>query len=131
MVLMSAFAALVQRYTQSTDFLVAVPVLNRGVGTEDAIGYYGNTVVIRLQPHSHQTFRDLLAQTRDSAVGAFAHSRADLDWLVRESNPDRRHGADRMTRVSFGQRDADGAGFCPPGVAASAASCAVTSTSCH
>ena len=116
MVLMSAFAALVQRYTQSSDFLVAVPVLNRGVGTEDAIGYYGNTVVIRLQPHSHLTFRELLAQTRDSAVGAFAHSRADLDWLVRESNPDRRHGADRMTRVSFGQRDTDGAGFCPPGV---------------
>ncbi|MCV7412181.1 non-ribosomal peptide synthetase [Mycobacterium florentinum] len=116
MVLMSAFAALIQRYTQSSDFLVAVPVLNRGVGTEDAIGYYGNTVVIRLQPHSHQTFRELLTQTRDSAVGAFAHSRADLDWLVRESNPDRRHGADRMTRVSFGQRDADGPGFCPPGV---------------
>ncbi|BBY25551.1 hypothetical protein MSTO_57560 [Mycobacterium stomatepiae] len=116
MVLMSAFAALIQRYTQSNDFLVAVPVLNRGVGTEDAIGYYGNTVIIRLQPHSHQTFRELLTQTRDSAVGAFAHARADLDWLVRESNPDRRRGADRMTRVSFGQRDADGPGFCPPGV---------------
>jgi mycobactin peptide synthetase MbtE len=116
MVLMAAFAALIQRYTQATDFLVAVPVLNRGVGSEDTIGYHGNTVVIRLQPHSRLTFRELLAQTRDSAVGAFAHSRADLDWLVRESNPDRRHGADRMTRVSFGQRDADGAGFCPPGV---------------
>ncbi|MBV8787485.1 MAG: amino acid adenylation domain-containing protein, partial [Mycobacterium sp.] len=116
MVLMAAFAALVHRYTQSTDFLVAAPVLNRGVGTEDVIGYYGNTVVIRLRPQPHQTFRDLLARTRDGAVGAFAHSRADLDWLVRESNPDRRHGADRMTRVSFGQREPDGAGFCPPGV---------------
>ncbi len=116
MVLMAAFAALVHRYTQSTDFLVAAPVLNRGVGTEDVIGYYGNTVVIRLRPQSHQTFRELLTQTRDEAVGAFAHSRADLDWLVRESNPDRRHGADRMTRVSFGQREPDGAGFCPPGV---------------
>ena len=116
MVLMAAFAALVHRYTQSTDFLVAAPVLNRGVGTEAAIGYYGNTVVIRLRPRPHQTFRELLAQTRDSAVGAFAHSRADLDWLVRESNPDRRHGADRMTRVSFGQREPDGAGFCPSGV---------------
>lgn len=116
MVLMAAFAALVHRYTQSTDFLVAAPVLNRGVGTEDVIGYYGNTVVIRLRPGSHQTFRELLAQTREDAVGAFAHSRADLDWLVRESNPDRRHGADRMTRVSFGQREPDGAGFCPPGV---------------
>jgi len=116
MVLMAAFGALVHRYTQSTDFLFAAPVLNRGVGTQDVIGYYGNTVVIRLRPRPHQTFRELLAQTRDGAVGAFAHSRADLDWLVRESNPDRRHGADRMTRVSFGQRDPDGAGFCPPGV---------------
>lgn len=116
MVLMAAFAALVHRYTQSTDFLVAAPVLNRGVGTEDVIGYYGNTVVIRLRPRPHQTFRELLAETREDAVGAFAHSRADLDWLVRESNPDRRHGADRMTRVSFGQREPDGAGFCPPGV---------------
>ncbi|OBH56662.1 non-ribosomal peptide synthetase [Mycobacterium sp. E2479] len=116
MVLMAAFAALVHRYTQSTDFLVAAPVLNRGVGTEDVIGYYGNTVVIRLRPAPHQTFRELLHQTRVEAVGAFAHSRADLDWLVRESNPDRRHGADRMTRVSFGQREPDGVGFCPPGV---------------
>ncbi|HEX5255400.1 MAG TPA: amino acid adenylation domain-containing protein [Mycobacterium sp.] len=116
MVLMAAFAALVHRYTQSTDFLVAAPVLNRGVDTEDVIGYYGNTVVIRLRPQAHQTFRELLAQTRDDAVGAFAHSRADLDWLVRESNPDRRHGADRMTRVSFGQRGPDGAGFRAPGV---------------
>ncbi len=116
MVLMAAFAALVHRYTQSTDFLVAAPVLNRGPGTEDAIGYYGNTVVIRLRPEPHQTFRELLTQTRNSAAGAFAHSRVDLEWLVRESNPDRRHGADRMTRVSFGQREPDGAGFCPPGV---------------
>lgn len=116
MVLMAAFAALVHRYTGSTDFLVAAPVLNRGAATENVIGYYGNTVVIRLRPQSHQSFRELLAQTRDGAVGAFAHSRTDQDWLVRESNPDRRHGADRMTRVSFGQREPDGAGFCPPGV---------------
>ena len=116
MVLMAAFGALIHRYTQSTDFLVATPVLNRDAGTEDVIGYYGNTVVIRLQPQPHQTFRQLLTQTRDGAVGAFAHAHADLDWLVRESNPDRRHGADRMTRVSFGQREPDGAGFCPPGV---------------
>ncbi|OBH11248.1 non-ribosomal peptide synthetase, partial [Mycobacterium sp. E1747] len=116
MVLMAAFAALVHRYTQSTDFLIAAPVLNRGVGTESAIGYYGNTVVIRLRPGPQRTFRELLAETRDRAVGAFAHSRADLDWLVRESNPDRRHGADRMTRLSFGQREPDGAGFSPPGV---------------
>ena len=116
MVLMAAFGALVHRYTHTTDFLIAAPVLNRGAGTEDAIGYYGNTVVMRMRPQPRQTFRELVAETRDSAVGAFAHSRADLEWLVREVNPDRRHGAERMTRVSFGLREPDGGGFCPPGV---------------
>ncbi len=116
MVLMAAFGALVHRYTHASDFLVATPVLNRGAGTENTIGYFGNTLVMRMRPEPHLTFRELLAQTRDSAVGALAHSRVDLEWLVRASNPDRRHGAERMTRVSFGLREADGGGFSPPGV---------------
>jgi mycobactin peptide synthetase MbtE len=116
MVLMAAFGALVHRYTHASDFLVATPVLNRGAGTEDAIGYYGNTLVMRMRPQPRLTFRELVVQTRDGAVGAMAHSRVDLEWLVRESNPDRRHGAERMTRVSFGLREPDGVGFCPPGV---------------
>ena len=36
--------------------------------------------------------------------------------MVRELNPDRRHGVERMTRVTFGAREADGGGFSPPGV---------------
>jgi mycobactin peptide synthetase MbtE len=116
MVLMAAFGALVHRYTHASDFLVATPVLNRSTGTENAIGYYGNTVVMRMRPQPRLTFRELLVQTRDGAVGALAHSRVDLEWLVRASNPDRRHGAERMTRVSFGLREPDGGGFCPPGV---------------
>ncbi len=116
MVLMAAFGALVHRYTHASDFLVATPVLNRSAGTENAIGYYGNTVVMRMRPEPRLTFRELLEQTRDGAVGALAHSRVDLEWLVRASNPDRRHGAERMTRVSFGLREPDGGGFCPAGV---------------
>ncbi|BCO35407.1 non-ribosomal peptide synthetase [Mycobacterium heckeshornense] len=116
MVLLAGFVALVHRYTHATDFLIAAPVLNRGPGTEEAIGYFGNTVVLRAQPRARHTFRELLGQTRETALGAFAHQRINLDFLVRESNPDRRHGAERMTRVGFGMREADGEGFCPPGV---------------
>ncbi|MGH3576636.1 MAG: condensation domain-containing protein, partial [Mycobacterium sp.] len=115
MVLVAAFSALVHRYTHATDFLIAAPVMNRRAGTEDAIGYYGNTVVMRTRPLPRQTFRELLEQARETASGAFAHQRVNLDTLVRESNPDRRHGAERMTRLSFGFREPDGGGFCPPG----------------
>ncbi|OMC55586.1 non-ribosomal peptide synthetase [Mycobacterium sp. IS-836] len=116
MVLLAAFGALVHRYTHSDDFLVAAPVLNRGAGTEDAIGYFGNTVTMRLRPRPAMSFRELLKSTRDIATGAFAHQRVGLDRAVRELNPDRRHGAERMTRISFGFREPDGGGFRPPGV---------------
>lgn len=116
MVLLAAFGVLVHRYAHSDDFLVAAPVLNRGAGTDDVIGYFGNTVVMRLRPRPSMSFRELLKSTRDIATGAFAHQRVGLDRAVRELNPDRRHGAARMTRVSFGFREPDGGGFHPPGV---------------
>ena len=116
MVLLAAFGVLVHRYTRSDDFLVAAPVLNRGAGTDDTIGYFGNTVALRLRPRPGMSFREMLASTRDIATGAFAHQRVGLDRAVRELNPDRRHGAERMTRVSFGFREPDGGGFRPPGV---------------
>jgi mycobactin peptide synthetase MbtE len=119
MVLLAAFGALLHRYTHSDDFLVAAPVsnrVNRGAGTEDAIGYFGNTVVMRLRPRRSMSFRDLLASTREVASAAFAHQRINLDRVVRELNPDRRYGAERLTRVSFGFREPDGGGFHPPGV---------------
>ncbi|HET6731342.1 amino acid adenylation domain-containing protein, partial [Mycobacterium sp.] len=116
MVLLAAFGALVHRYTHTDDFLVAAPVLNRDGSVENAIGYYGNTVALRLRPHGSRTFRALLDQVRDTAVGAFAHQRVNLDRVVRELNPDRRHGVERLARVSFGAREADGGGFSPPGI---------------
>ncbi|MGU3499669.1 amino acid adenylation domain-containing protein [Mycobacterium sp. C31M] len=114
MVLLAAFGALIYRYTHTDDFLVATPVLNRG--SDEALGYYGNTVVMRLRPQPRNGFRDLVAATRDTALGAFAHQRINLDRVVREINPDRRHGAERMTRISFGFREPDGGGFSPDGV---------------
>lgn len=116
MVLLAAFGALVHRYTHADDFLVATPVLNRGAGVDDCIGYYGNTVALRLRPQPEHAFRDLVTRTRETAVGAFAHQRINLDRVVREINPDRRHGVERLARVTFGAREADGGGFCPAGV---------------
>lgn len=115
-VLLAVFGVLIHRYSHVDDFLIATPVLNRAGGTEDVIGYFGNTVAMRLRPTSSMTFSELLAQTSDTSIGAFAHQRVGLDRMVRELNPDRRHGAERMTRVSFGFRGPDRHGFTPPGV---------------
>ncbi|GAY17442.1 non-ribosomal peptide synthetase [Mycobacterium sp. shizuoka-1] len=114
MVLLAAFSALLHRYTHADDFLVAAPVLNRD--SDDVIGYFGNTVALRMRPERWGSFRDLVAAARDTAVGAFAHQRVNLDRVVRELNPDRRYGVERMARVGFGMRESEGAGFHPPAV---------------
>ncbi|WP_179467261.1 non-ribosomal peptide synthetase [Mycolicibacterium vinylchloridicum] len=114
MVLLAAFSALMHRYTHADDFLVAAPVLNRT--SDDVIGYYGNTVALRMRPDRWGTFRDLVIAARDTAVGAFAHQRVNLDRVVRELNPDRRYGVERMARVGFGVRESEGHGFNPPGL---------------
>ena len=49
MVLLAAFGATIFRYTHTGDFLVATPVVNRGGRAEDAIGYFGNTVAMRMR----------------------------------------------------------------------------------
>ncbi len=82
MVLLAAFGVLIHRYTHSDDFLVAAPVLNRTADVENEIGYYGNTVAMRLRPQRRQSFREVLAQARDTAAGAFAHQRANIDHVV-------------------------------------------------
>ncbi|MDR3664582.1 MAG: amino acid adenylation domain-containing protein [Mycobacterium sp.] len=115
-VLLAAFGALLHRYTHADDFLVATPVLNRSGGTEDALGYYGNTVALRLRPEPGQSFRAFVDAAAATTRGAFAHQQINLDRVVRELNPDRRHGVDRLARVTFGVREADGSGFCPPGI---------------
>ncbi|MEB3061597.1 non-ribosomal peptide synthetase [[Mycobacterium] zoologicum] len=117
MVVAAALSALIQRYTGTDDFLIASPVLNRAAGTEGTIGYFGNTVVLRAKVDIAASFNDLLARTRDSALGAFAHQGINLDRVVRELNPDRRNGgAERLTRLSFGFRAGGGEGFAPDGI---------------
>ncbi|SEB06245.1 MULTISPECIES: non-ribosomal peptide synthetase [unclassified Mycobacterium] len=115
-VLLAAFGTLLHRYTHADDILVATPVLNRSGGTEDALGYYGNTVALRLRPEARQSFGEFVTQAKDTTHGAFAHQQINLDRVVRELNPDRRHGVERLARVSFGAREADGRGFSPSGI---------------
>jgi mycobactin peptide synthetase MbtE len=117
MVVAAALSALIFRYTGADDFLVASPVLNRTAGTEDAIGYFGNTVVLRARVGAEDRFIDLLRRTRDTALGAFAHQGINLDRVVADLNPDRRDGGvQRLARLSFGFRAPDGDGFAPDGV---------------
>ncbi len=82
-VLLAVFGTLVHRYTHADDFLVASPVLNRGAGTEGSIGYFGNTVAMRLRPHASMSFRECSSRpaTRRSALSPTSGS-ISIGWCA-------------------------------------------------
>ncbi|CAM3084033.1 mycobactin peptide synthetase MbtE [Williamsia muralis] len=119
-VLLAAFGTLIHRYTGATDFLVAVPITDRRKsGADRAIGYFGNTVLVRTTIDPRAPFADLIAATRDNALGAFGHQHVGIDRVVRELNPDRSggDGLEQIVRLSFSTRKS-AVGFALDGVTA-------------
>ncbi|MEU4646205.1 amino acid adenylation domain-containing protein [Nocardia fluminea] len=112
MVLLAGFDALIHRYTAADDFLVSIPVTDRPAGTEQLIGYFGNTLLLRATMGARADFAQLVAAVRDTCTGAFAHRGVGIDRVVREANPDRvagRDGLDQLVRLGFSVRkSADG-----------------------
>ncbi|MFD4354940.1 amino acid adenylation domain-containing protein [Nocardia sp. NPDC058518] len=112
MVLLAGFDALIHRYTAADDFLVSIPVTDRPAGTEQLIGYFGNTLLLRATMGAQADFAQLVASVRDTCTGAFAHRGVGIDRVVREANPDRvagRDGLDQLVRLGFSVRkSADG-----------------------
>ncbi|MFV8318664.1 amino acid adenylation domain-containing protein [Mycobacterium sp. 23] len=109
-VMLAAYAALLHRYTHTTDLVIAAPVSSSD--TVSSIGSFAGTVPIRVNPKPRQTFRELVTQTADTATGALAHRNVDLTQLLDELGSSQ----EALTRVGFGILESDGGGFCPPGV---------------
>ncbi|MFD3704960.1 amino acid adenylation domain-containing protein [Nocardia sp. NPDC058658] len=112
MVLLAGFDALIHRYTAAADFLVSIPVTDRPAGTEQLIGYFGNTLLLRAGIGGRDDFATLVAGVRDTCAGAFARRGVGIDRVVREANPGRvagRDGLDQLVRLGFSVRkSADG-----------------------
>ncbi|BBZ43276.1 non-ribosomal peptide synthetase [Mycobacterium parmense] len=117
MVLLAAFGVLVRRYTGAPDFLVSVPVTQRQAAAEGAIGYFGNTLLLRLAPRPQDTFASFVDAVRETCLNGFAHQSVGIDRVVREVNPERmgRDGMDQLVRLGFSLRKSAG-GFTLDGV---------------
>ncbi|CAM2928911.1 non-ribosomal peptide synthetase [Mycobacterium intermedium] len=107
MVLLAAFAVLVRRYTGAPDFVISVPVTDRRAAAEGAIGYFGNTLLLRMVAGPQDTFASFVDAVRETCLAGFAHQSVGIDRVVREANPDRTMGHDGMeelVRLGFSMR---------------------------
>jgi non-ribosomal peptide synthetase component F len=71
MLLLAGFQTLLYRYTGQQDIVVGSPVANRNqTVTEQLIGFFTNTLVLRTRLAARWSFRELLAHVRETCVGA-------------------------------------------------------------
>ena len=85
MLLMAVFQILLGRYSGQEDFCVGTPVANRNRSeTEDLIGFFINTLVIRSQINDNPSFSELLKRIKKTTIGAFDHQDLPFETLVEE-----------------------------------------------
>ena len=109
MILEASFAALLHRHTGQDDILVGTPIAGRTQSeTERLVGCFLNTVVLRSRFTEQPSFRSLLRQVRERALGAFAHPDLPFERLVVELAPERDPSRTPLFQVMFVLHNADG-----------------------
>jgi amino acid adenylation domain-containing protein len=112
MVLFAAFVALLQRYTAQDDLVVGTPVNARNCPElERAIGFYVNTLPIRVAVSGDSTFRDLVAHVRERCLGAFSHQELPFERLVQEFETERDQGRMPLFQSLFAFQDVTNRSF--------------------
>ncbi|MEU8925669.1 amino acid adenylation domain-containing protein [Kitasatospora sp. NPDC048545] len=102
MTLLAAFQALLSGYAGQDDIAVGTPIANRHrADTEGLVGFFVNTLVLRADLAGNPSFTGLLAQVRDTALGAYAHQDLPFERLVEELRPDRDLGRNPLFQVLF------------------------------
>jgi amino acid adenylation domain-containing protein len=82
MALLAAFQALLHRYSGQDDVVVGTPVANRNrAETEEVVGVFVNTLVVRTDLSGDVTFRELLGRVRREVLGAFANQDVPFEQL--------------------------------------------------
>jgi amino acid adenylation domain-containing protein/non-ribosomal peptide synthase protein (TIGR01720 family) len=90
MALVSAFHALLSRYTGQTDISLGIPVDGRNrQELEGLIGFFVNTLVLRADLSGDPSFADLARQVRETALDAYQHQDVPFDKLVAQLQPER------------------------------------------
>ncbi len=102
MLLLGAYAVLMQRYSGQRDLRIAVPIANRQqLETEGLIGFFVNTQVMPFQLTDDESFAALLARLKPLALGAQANQDLPFEQLVEALQPERSLAYNPLVQVKF------------------------------
>jgi amino acid adenylation domain-containing protein len=102
MTLLAAFSVLLSRSCGQEDVVVATPVANRDRSElEGVIGFFVNTLALRVNLEGDPSFRELLGRVRETAIGAYSNQDLPFEKLVEELNPPRQLSYSPVAQVLF------------------------------
>ena len=102
MTLLSAFSILLSRYARQTDIAIGTPSVNRSrQETEELIGFFLNSLVIRCDLSQDVAFKDYIKQVRETTLQAYSHQDLPFEHLVETLNPERSLSHSPLFQVSF------------------------------
>ena len=107
MTLLAAFALLLERYSGQEDIVVGSPIANRqDAQLEGMIGFFVNSLVMRVRTEGEQSFRELLRAVRQTALDAYQHQDVPFERLVDELSPQRSLDRTPLFQVLFAVQNA-------------------------
>ncbi len=107
MVLLAAYALTLSRWTGSTDVVVGSPVNGRRhVNLEPLIGFFVNTLPMRIAVDHGSSFRELLRAVRRVVVDAIEHQDVPYDVLVQRFAKDRSASVNALIQAEISLNDA-------------------------
>ena len=102
MVLKGGLDVLLYRYSGEEEVSVGTVVANRGeVGMEKLIGYFANTIVMRVRVEGREGYRELLRRVKEKALGAYAHGEVPFERVVSEIGVERNTSRTPLFGVMF------------------------------
>ncbi|QYC41602.1 Linear gramicidin synthase subunit B [Nonomuraea coxensis DSM 45129] len=100
--LLAAFQAVLARASGSDDVAVGSPVPGRNrPETEQMIGFFANTLVLRVDCGGDPSFAELLGRVKQVVHGAYANQDVPFEHLVRELRPPRDRAGMPFVNVIF------------------------------
>lgn len=102
MTLLAGLYALLFWYTGRTDLIVGSPIANRTRSEiEGLIGFFVNTLALRVDLSGRQTIRELLALVRQGCLGAYTHQDVPFEKVVEVLQPVRDVSYSPIFQVMF------------------------------
>jgi amino acid adenylation domain-containing protein len=107
MTILAAFSVLLFRYNGQENIVVGSPIANRNQAEiESLIGFFVNTLALRLDISGNPSFRKLLARVRDVALDAYSHQDVPFEQVVECLQPERNMNITPLFQVLFALQNA-------------------------